>query len=208
MGAGFDKKHPQYRKCKSAEFGMMFGQSPAGCAENNGIPLEEAEAFHIGHRRLYKTYWNWADWRIHRAYSERRIQTPYGFYLNVHRNTSRNTLLNWPMQATCAEILRLATTRMLDEGLSILLTVHDAVLIESADEDIERDVEIAKECWRWAGERVVKYPMASDAKIFHSGQRFHDDDGQEEWETIIRLLEEVEREDGVQIEMFQEASIG
>jgi hypothetical protein len=189
-----DKKHPQYRICKAAELGMMYGQGPKGCSDHTGISLEAAEEFHAGHRRIYRTYWEYIEWRIHRAYIERRMTTPLGFCINVNRDVKSTTLQNWPNQATCAEIMRLATTRMVDEGLSICSTVHDAVLIEADDVEIEKHVEKAKECWRWAGERVVKFPMEADSKIVRSGQHYVDDDGKEAWEQMMELLARVEKE--------------
>jgi DNA polymerase I len=101
--------------------------------------------------------------------------------------------LNWPMQAACAELLRLATSRMVDEGLSICVTAHDAVLLEAALEDIERHVEIAKECWRWAAERLLTFRLDADAQIVRYPDRFTDEDGTELWNQLIEFLEEVER---------------
>ena len=114
--------------------------------------------------------------------------------MNVNRTVENNTLLNWSCQATCAEIMRLATSRMVDEGLSICITVHDAVLIEADDAEIEAHIEIAKECWRWASEKVLGFRMESDCKIIRNGERYEDDDGREEWEKIMELLIQAEGE--------------
>jgi hypothetical protein len=72
------------------------------------------------------------------------------------------------------------------------------VLIEADDAEIEQHVEIAKECWRWASERVLKFRMEADSKIVRAGQQYVDDeDGQAAWERLMELLQEVETE-GVQ----------
>jgi DNA polymerase-1 len=190
-----DKKHPRYKLCKSAELAMMFGQTPQGCAEANNIGLDVAEEFHAGHRKLYHTYWSYTDWRIREARGAKRMSTPLGYYINVNRTVQDNTLLNWPMQATCAEIMRLATSRMVDEGLSICVTVHDAVLLEAPLEDIEQHVEIAKNCWRWASERVLKFRMDADAKIVRYPDQYTDEDGTEAWNQMVQFLEEIEKND-------------
>ena len=190
-----NKSHPRYKICKTAEFGMLYGQTPKGCAEANNTDLYLAEEFHAGHRKLYDRYWHYAHWRMHESRGTSRMSTPLGYFINVNRTVKDTTLLNWPNQATCAEIMRLATARMVDEGLSICITVHDAVLIEASLEDIEAHVEIAKECWRWAGERVVKFRMEADCKMFRDGEGYLDDDGKQGWERMLQLLQQVEMDE-------------
>ena len=114
--------------------------------------------------------------------------------MHVHRVVGDTTLLNWPAQATCAEIMRLATSRMVDAGLSICVTVHDAVLLEASVAEIDRQVEIAKECWRWASERVLKFRLDADAKIVRNPDRYMDADGADAWHQLIEILEEVENQ--------------
>jgi DNA polymerase I-like protein with 3'-5' exonuclease and polymerase domains len=181
--------------CKATELAMLFSQTPQGCADANGVPLQEAEDFHEGHHRLYAQYWAYTTWRIREARGEGIIKTPLGYPMHVHRGVKDSTLLNWPMQSTCAEILILATSRMVDEGLSILITVHDAVLIESSLEEIDAHVEIAKECWRWASEKVLKFRLDADAKVVRYPDRYTDEDGAEAWDQMIQFLEEIERKD-------------
>jgi DNA polymerase-1 len=188
-------KHPLYKMCKAAELAMSYGQTPEGCAKANNISLQLAEDYHAGHRGLYADYWRYTDWRVHEARGEGFMCTPYGYRLQVHRGVTPNALLNWPMQSTCAEILRLASTRMLDEGLSICCTVHDAVLIQADDADIDAHTAIAQECWRWASERVLKFRLDSDAKIIRSGERYEDEDGTEKWNQLMGWLEEAENEE-------------
>jgi DNA polymerase I len=193
LPADADCKHPKYKMCKAAELAMFYGQTPQGCSQANNIPLQVAEDFHEGHRGLYRTYWDYVNWRIREARAEGFIKTPFGYSMNVHREVSDNTLLNWSMQATCAEILRLATSRMVDEGLSICATVHDSVLLEADLETIDQHVEVAKECWRWASEKVLKFRLDADAKVVRYPDRYTDEDGSEVWSQLIRFLEEIEK---------------
>lgn len=187
-------KHPLYKMCKAAELGMSYGQTVGGCALANNLPYDLAESFFEGHRALYPDYWRYTDWRIHEAYGAKFIRTPYGYQMSVHRNITKNQLQNWPMQATCAEIMRIATTRMLDMGLSICVTVHDAVLIEADDADIEAHAGIAQDCWRWASERVLGFRLDADVKIIHDGERYEDSDGTDDWNQLMQWLQEVEAE--------------
>jgi DNA polymerase I len=195
LPADADSKHPKYKMCKAAELAMSYGQTPQGCAEANNISLQAAEDFHEGHRRLYFKYWDYTTWRIKEARGDGYIKTPLGYSMHVHRGIPDNTLLNWPMQATCAEIMRLATSRMVDEGLSICATVHDAVLLEASLEEIDRHVEIAKKCWRWASEKILKFRLDADAKIVRYPDRYTDEDGADAWNQLVQFLKEVEERD-------------
>jgi DNA polymerase I len=193
LPAGADSKHPKYKMCKAAELAMSYGQTPEGCADANNIALQVAEDFHEGHRRLYSQYWDYTTWRIKEARGDGTIRTPLGYSMHVHRGVEDNTLLNWPMQATCAEIMRLATSRMVDEGLSLCVTAHDACLLEACLEDIDQHVEIAKNCWRWASEKVLKFRLDADAKVARYPERYTDEDGAEAWNQMIQFLEEIEK---------------
>ena len=61
---------------------------------------------------------------------------------------------NWPVQATGADILRMACIEGHRRGLQLCGSVHDAVLIESSLERIDADVALMREIMRRAS-RVV-----------------------------------------------------
>ena len=84
---------------------------------------------------------------------------------------------------------------MVDEGLSICITVHDAVPLEAPLEEIGQHVEIAKDCWRWASGKVLKFRLDADAKIVRYPDRYTDDDGTEAWNQLIQFLEEIEKKE-------------
>ena len=76
------------------------------------------------------------------------------------------------MQAACAEIMRLAASFMVDEGLALCATVHDAVLIEASIEQIDADVEVAKRCWARASDIVLGgFALDADSKIVRLPRR-------------------------------------
>jgi hypothetical protein len=97
------------------------------------------------------------------------------------------------MQAACADIMRLAAIFMIDEGLALCATVHDAVLIEAPIDRINADVEIAKSCWRRASEIVLDgFGLDADSKIVCYPEVYHDDDGKEMWTRLLKILDELE----------------
>ena len=177
--------------------GMSYGQTPFGLAKNTGLPLVTAEAVHKDLRRIYARYWRWIETEVMRAEIAGSISTPLGWLMPVTKDTPHTRLLNFPMQAACSDIMRLATTFMLEEGLAICCTVHDAVLIEAPIDRIEADAEVAKECWRHASEIVLDgFKLGADCKIFRYPECYHDDDGSTMWNRILNTLTEVEGSTG------------
>ena len=83
---------------------------------------------------------------------------------------------------------------MVDEGLALCATVHDAVLIEAPIDRINLDVEAAKSCWRRASEIVLDgFGLDADSKTVCYPDVYHDGDGEEMWTRLLNILDELER---------------
>jgi hypothetical protein len=87
-------------------------------------------------------------------------------------------------------VFRLAYVWATRHGLQLIAPVHDAVMLESREEDIERDVTLMREIMRRASRVVLGFEMRTDAKIVRYPDRFTDSRGAELWETVLRLLAE------------------
>jgi hypothetical protein len=188
------KSHPDQRKLyKVGMLGAQYGQTPFGLSKNAGIPLWVAETVHRDLRKVYRQYWRWSEREILRAEISHKITTPLGWYMPVYTDTPSTTLSNFPMQAACAEIMRLATIFMVDEGLALCATVHDAVLVEAPIEQIDADVEVAKRCWARASEIVLGgFALDADSKIVRYPDVYHDDDGEAMWSRLLDILDALE----------------
>lgn len=188
------KSHPDQRKpYKVGMLGAQYGQTPFGLSRNAGIPLWVAETVHRDLRKVYRQYWRWSENEVLRAEISRKISTPLGWYMPVYTDTPSTALSNFPMQAACAEIMRLATTFMVDEGLALCATVHDAVLIEAPIEQIDADVEVAKRSWARASEIVLSgFALDADSKIVRYPDVYHDDDGEGMWTRLLHILDGLE----------------
>jgi hypothetical protein len=188
------KSHPDERKLyKVGMLGAQYGQTAAGLSRNAGIPLWVAEKVHRDLRRAYQRYWRWSEDAILRVEVSGRISTPLGWSMPVDKETPSTTLSNFPMQAGCAEIMRLAASFMVDEGLALCATVHDAVLIEAPIGQIDADAETAKRCWARASEIVLGgFALDADAKVVRYPDVYHDEDGEEMWNRLQEALVDVE----------------
>ncbi len=194
--------HPKERKLyKTAMLAAQYGQMPPSLARRNGLPRWVAQDLYNKHKSVYARYWQWIENEVLNAEVVGHMDTLLGWRRPVsERDANTNSMLNFPIQAGCAEILRLATVYMLDAGIAICACVHDAVLIEAPIGEIEEAVATCQECWRRAsGEYLGGFELGSDAKIIRYPARWGDNKEEdaediELFGRIQRLLDDIERE--------------
>jgi DNA polymerase I len=114
----------------------------------------------------------------------------------VESSVNARSIRNWPIQATGADILRIACILAARHGAKILAPVHDAVLIEAPIERIEVAVALMREIMRRASRIVLNgtaggpHEIRTDAKIFRHPERYTDKRGTDIWEYVVRHLAE------------------
>ena len=80
---------------------------------------------------------------------------------------------------------------MTESGLNVCAPVHDAVLIEAAEYEIEQAVAEAQALMQQASEIVLGgFPLRTDAKIVRHPHRYSDDRGVRLWELVCGILAE------------------
>ena len=169
----------------------MYGQTPYSFARNVGCSVQLAKIVHQNLEKIYPSYWNWIDRERIKAGITKRMSSPLGWKIPVTPETKDNLLLDFPMQAACADILRLATCYMLDEGIAVCAMIHDAVLIEGNVQEIELDVETVQDCWRRASSVVLGgFELDSDAKIIRYPNTYDTPEGRSMYDSVKRLLAE------------------
>jgi DNA polymerase I len=200
---GTKESHPKERKLyKVSMLATQYGQMPPSLAKKNVLPLWVAQDVHNKHKSIYARYWSWIENEVLHAGIAQHMDTLLGWRRPVsEEDAEANTLLNYPIQAGCGEILRLATGYMLDAGIAICACVHDAVLIEAPSGEIEEAVTTCQECWRRASaEYLDGFELGSDAKIVCYPARWGDNREEDPediklWGRIQRLLDEIENEE-------------
>jgi DNA polymerase family A len=193
--------HSKERKLyKVAMLASQYGQMPPGMAKRNGLPLWVAQDLYNKHKSIYRRYWEWIENEVLHAEVTGHMDTLFGWRRPISGRVGTNSLLNFPIQAGCAEILRLATVYMLEAGVAICACVHDAVLIEAPMGEIEEAVAACQGCWRRASaEYLGGFELGSDAKIIRYPARWGDNNEEdaediELFGRIQRLLDDIERE--------------
>ena len=100
------------------------------------------------------------------------------------------SVMNFPMQANGAEMLRLACCLATEQGLAVCAPVHDAILIEAPAAEIEVHVAALQACMREASRVVLDgLELGSEAQVVRWPDRYADKRGQVMWDTVTRLLD-------------------
>jgi DNA polymerase-1 len=187
------QSHPaerdQYKQCVLA---TQYGMGADSLAERLKQPKLRAKQLLEMHRKVYKQFWDWSDNTYNITINKNRLNTLFGWQINVPNDVNPRSLRNFPMQANAAEMLRIACILMVRRGIQLCAPVHDAVLIEAAEETIEQQVAIAQECMEQASMIVLEdFKLSSDAKIIRFPGRFLDGDAEPFWNTVMAIYEKV-----------------
>jgi DNA polymerase-1 len=203
-----DKKNPELEAArdlyKVALLAIQYGVGAETLSQNLGIPMWQAERIIASHKRTYATYWAWVDAQIRRARQQGYISTDFGWKLEVGPDTPHNTLLNFPQQAGCAEILRLACVLAEERGLGPMLCAphHDALYLECDERDAEQVAAELEACFRGASDTVLggSVQLRLETGIVRYPDHYSDDDGQEIWRIVLDFLEQKRLEERQEVQ--------
>jgi DNA polymerase I-like protein with 3'-5' exonuclease and polymerase domains len=183
--------HAEVRdRCKAMVLGTLYGMGPETLAKRIGRPSCEARELLALHQATYPRFWRWSEAAVTSFELTRKIDTVFGWPLHAAPDWNPRTVMNFPMQANGAEMLRLACCLATERGLLVCAPVHDAILIEAPLADIEEHVAALQACMREASRAVLDgFELGSDAKIVRWPDRYTDKRGEVMWDTVMRLLD-------------------
>jgi DNA polymerase I len=186
-------------KYKVMLLAVQYGMSSETLAARLGVSTFEAHEMLNQHRELFAQYWRWSDDWVQHALQIGVMWTAFGW---THRTGilefNERSIRNWPVQATGADILRIACILGSRHGIKLLAPVHDAVLIEAPIERIEAEVALMQEIMRRASRIVLNadaagaHELRTDAKIIRYPERYSDPRGAAIWERVLELLADQE----------------
>lgn len=148
------------RRAKAVNFGIIYGQTPAGLAAQLSIPEEEAEQYIDRYFKRYEGVKRFIDETIQKTRETGQTRTLFGRVRPIPDINSRNpsarafaerTAINTPLQGTAADLIKLAMIRidrqLRSDGFRarMLLQVHDELLFEAPPEEVEPVSRIVKE---------------------------------------------------------------
>jgi DNA polymerase I-like protein with 3'-5' exonuclease and polymerase domains len=111
---------------------IQYGAGAETLAGRLSISRFEAHEMLNQHRELFAQYWRWSDDWLQAALQTGVMRTAFGWSCRTGiLEFNERSIRNWPIQATGADILRIACILMKRHGIRLLAPIHDAVLIEA-----------------------------------------------------------------------------
>ena len=181
----FDEVTPlQRRNAKAVNFGIVYGISSFGLSQDLSITRKEAAEYIENYFATYPKIKGYLDSEVEKAKTEGYITTLFGRRRPVPEIKSSNFMqrsfgeriaMNSPIQGTAADIIKIAMVRV-NQALReaklksrLILQVHDELLIETAEDELEIVSGILDKEMRNAAQLAV--PLEID---MHTGYSWYD----------------------------------
>jgi DNA polymerase-1 len=163
---------------KVINFGVIYGLSPFGLAQNLNIDQKEAARFIAKYFERYRGVKDFLDRQIAETRKTGITKTLFGRIRQIPeinspqpnlRNFAERTAMNTPMQGAAADLIKLAMIeldrRLPKEKLKsrMILQVHDELLFEGPEAEIPKLTKIVKGVMEGAHE--FKVPILVDTKV-------------------------------------------
>ena len=160
----------QRRNAKAVNFGIVYGISSFGLSQDLSITRKEAQAYIERYFETYPGVHAFLERLVSDAKEQKYSVTMFGRRRPVPELASSNFMqrsfgeriaMNSPIQGTAADIIKIAMNRvrkrLKEEGLvsRLILQVHDELLIETAESEIDQVKAILEQEMRHAADLSV-----------------------------------------------------
>jgi DNA polymerase-1 len=187
FGVGLEEVTPEQRRgAKAINFGLIYGMSAFGLANQLNISRGDAQGYVDRYFEKYPGVRNYMDETQASADEKGYVETLFGrrLYLpGIHagngmiRKAAQRTAINAPMQGTAADIIKRAMIDI-DHWLSasylkarMVLQVHDELVFEVAEADLE--LLISGVSFRMTSAAALDVPLVVDVGIGNNWDEAH-----------------------------------
>ena len=169
---------------KAVNFGIVYGISDFGLANNLHISRKEAGEFIDRYFARYGAVRKFMDACVAQGKAEGYSVTMYGRRRPLPELTSPNynrrqfgerAAMNTPVQGAAADIIKIAMNavheRLSQEGLEakLILQVHDELIVECPENEREAVEKLLRDCMESAAQ--LRVPLVADV---HAGKSWYD----------------------------------
>jgi DNA polymerase-1 len=118
-----------------------------------------------------------------------KLSTVFGWELQSIVEFNPRSVRNFLMQASGAEMLRLACIHLTEAGIRVCAPVHDALLIEAPIEEIDTTIQRAKALMGQASREVLDgFELRTDVEVVRYPQRYMDKRGRVMWDSVHDIV--------------------
>jgi DNA polymerase-1 len=148
------------RRAKAINFGIIYGISPFGLAQQLGVPQGEASEYIKRYFQRFPGIRDYMERMKEKAREKGYVETLFGRRVHIpgikdvnaaRRAFSERAAINAPLQGSAADIIKRAMRRIppafAKAGLKsrMLLQVHDELVFEAPESEVEATKKLAKE---------------------------------------------------------------
>jgi len=166
------------RRAKAVNFGIVYGLSPFGLSQQLGIEQKEAKRFIEAYFERYAGVRGFIDRTLEQARKDGFVRNLFGRKRPIPDLLSKNpnlrgfaerTAVNTPLQGTAADLIKVAMLHLdrqiRERGLNakLLLQVHDELVLEAPEAEVETVKSLVKECMEGAHELSV--PLEVEVRV-------------------------------------------
>jgi DNA polymerase-1 len=174
------------RAAKVINFGLIYGMSAFGVAQNLGIERATAQAYVDSYFARYPGVKRYMDETRGRAREQGYVETVFGRRLwlpeirsgsPIRRQAAERAAINAPMQGTAADLIKLAmiaVQRWLDErsmGTRLIMQVHDELVLEVPAAEIDAVADKVRELMQSVARLAV--PLVVDVGVGDNWDQAH-----------------------------------
>jgi DNA polymerase-1 len=178
------------RKAKAINFGIIYGISAFGLANQLGIPQAEAKAYIQAYFERYPGIRDYMERTKAECKEQGFVTTLFGRKVHVpgirdknpaRRNFSERAAINAPIQGSAADVIKRAMIRVPGAlagaklKARMLLQVHDELMFEVPEAEVEATVALIREVMEGACLPVLEFsvPLVVDAGVAKNWAEAH-----------------------------------
>lgn len=165
-------------RAKAVNFGIVYGISDFGLSRDIGVSRTEAGLYITSYFARYPGVKQFMEKSVDDARKQGFVSTLFGrrrYLPDIHasnfnlRSFAERTAMNTPIQGTAADIIKKAMVEVYDRLLQggfksrILLQVHDELLLEVVDSEVNTVSQIVREAME--GAVTLSVPLVADVKL-------------------------------------------
>ncbi|MDD3594140.1 MAG: DNA polymerase I [Candidatus Gastranaerophilales bacterium] len=177
FGVSMDKvTKDMRRKAKAVNFGIVYGQTKYGLADTLGISQQEAQEFIDKYFETYPDIKRYMEETLSFGVQNGYVTTLYGrkrYFNEELRSSNRNirefaqrAAINSPLQGTASDLIKMAMIKLENKikskqlDATLIIQVHDELILEASKAQIDEIANITKECMELSQPLYV--PLVAD----------------------------------------------
>lgn len=180
---------------KTAKLAIQYGVQANTLSKYLGVPVWKASQILNSHREAYSVYWQWVADQAKVAEQRGFVVTDYGWRQST-QHMSERSILNYPQQSGCAELLRLACNLLLDQGWGFAMSAphHDALYFHCPVGRAEECARAVERAFLDAGQMLMgdvygkPFPLRIKAKVTPYPEHYVDADGADIWKIVCQYF--------------------